>query len=154
MATSDIIDNSDKRFTSELCQFLTSLAKTPETNFEGLSTDLTRLRDALMQEVDTKSRRGSEASTGGESSGSGTDQNMSTSSQDNSPVRGRQGSSSSSSPGNNESTSSTSSSTLSTASSASVQSEEDIEEADIPFNKLGEMKEFSAKTRSQLTFPF
>ena len=56
-------------FTAELCQFLTSLAKTPDDQYEDLSFHLTRLREALLIEVDTesdsRSKRSSESSSEG-----------------------------------------------------------------------------------------
>ena len=56
-------------FTAELCQFLTSLAKTPNDKYEDLSFHLTRLREALLIEVDTesdsRSKRSSESSSEG-----------------------------------------------------------------------------------------
>jgi len=57
-------------FTAELCQFLTSLAKTPNDQYEDLSFHLTRLREALLIEVDTesdsRSKRSSESSSEGD----------------------------------------------------------------------------------------
>ena len=59
--------NQTGNFTSELCQFLTSLAKTPDDQYEDLSIHLTRLREALLIEVDTesesRSKRSSESSS-------------------------------------------------------------------------------------------
>ena len=57
-------------FTAELCQFLTSLAKTPDDQYEDLSFHLTRLREALLIEVDdtesdSRSKRSSESSSEG-----------------------------------------------------------------------------------------
>ena len=56
-------------FTAELCQFLTSLAKTQNDKYEDLSFHLTRLREALLIEVDTESdstsKRSSESSSEG-----------------------------------------------------------------------------------------
>ena len=49
----DHFDNG--AFTSELCQFLTNLAKTPGGEFPDLAVDLTRLREALLHEVETES---------------------------------------------------------------------------------------------------
>ena len=42
-------------FTSELCQFLTNLAKTPGDEYSDLALDLSRLREALLNEVETES---------------------------------------------------------------------------------------------------
>ena len=57
--------NQTGNFTAELCQFLTSLAKTPDDQYEDLSIHLTRLREALLIEVDSESRskRSSESSS-------------------------------------------------------------------------------------------
>ena len=59
--------NQTGNFTAELCQFLTSLAKTPDDQYEDLSIHLTRLREALLIEVDTesesRSKRSSESSS-------------------------------------------------------------------------------------------
>ena len=59
--------NQSGNFTAELCQFLTSLAKTPDDQYEDLSIHLTRLREALLIEVDTESesrtKRSSESSS-------------------------------------------------------------------------------------------
>ena len=59
--------NQTGNFTAELCQFLTSLAKTPGDQYEDLSIHLTRLREALLIEVDTesesRSKRSSESSS-------------------------------------------------------------------------------------------
>jgi len=41
-------------FTSELCQFLTNLAKTPGGEYNDLACDLSRLREALLNEVETE----------------------------------------------------------------------------------------------------
>ena len=49
----DHLDNAS--FTSELCQFLTNLVKTPEVEYTNLDVDLARLRDALLHEVETES---------------------------------------------------------------------------------------------------
>lgn len=54
-------------FTSELCQFLSSLAKTPEEQYQELNLNLSRLKEALLQEVETesetsRSKRSSESS--------------------------------------------------------------------------------------------
>ena len=52
--------SQDPNFTAELCQFLTSLAKTSsEDDYSNLSLNMTRLREALLTEV---------AETGSESS--------------------------------------------------------------------------------------
>ena len=42
-------------FTSELCHFLTTLAKTPGDEYSDLALDLSRLREALLNEVETES---------------------------------------------------------------------------------------------------
>ena len=59
--------NQTGNFTAELCQFLTSLAKTPDDQYEDLSIHLTRLREALLIEVDSesesRSKRSSESSS-------------------------------------------------------------------------------------------
>lgn len=51
-------------FTSELCQFLTNLAKTPGGEYNDLAMDLSRLREALLNEVETETN----SSTRGNSS--------------------------------------------------------------------------------------
>ena len=50
-------------FTSELCQFLTNLAKTPGGEYNDLTSDLSRLREALLNEVETEAK--SDSSTSG-----------------------------------------------------------------------------------------
>jgi len=61
-------------FTSELCSFLSNLAKTPEEQYQGLNLDLSRLKEALLQEVETvsetRSKRSSESSNDGMDSAS------------------------------------------------------------------------------------
>ena len=46
-------------FTSELCQFLTNLAKTPGGEYNDLASDLSRLREALLNEVETETKTNS-----------------------------------------------------------------------------------------------
>ena len=46
-------------FTSELCQFLTNLAKTPGGEYNDLALDLSRLREALLNEVETETKSNS-----------------------------------------------------------------------------------------------
>jgi len=46
-------------FTSELCQFLTNLAKTPGGEYNDLASDLSRLREALLNEVETETKSNS-----------------------------------------------------------------------------------------------
>ena len=58
-------------FTAELCQFLTSLAKTPDDKYEDLSFHLTRLREALLIEVDTEAESDSRSKRSSESSSEG-----------------------------------------------------------------------------------
>ena len=53
------LDNA--AFTSELCQFLTNLAKTPGGEYNDLATDLSRLREALLNEVETETKSNSSA---------------------------------------------------------------------------------------------
>ena len=44
--------SQDPNFTAELCQFLTSLAKTSsEDDYSNLSLNMSRLREALLTEV-------------------------------------------------------------------------------------------------------
>ena len=44
--------SQDPNFTAELCQFLTSLAKTSSSeDYSNLSLNMTRLREALLTEV-------------------------------------------------------------------------------------------------------
>ena len=53
-------------FTSELCKFLTSLAKTPGGEYSDLALDLSRLREALLNEVESESStRGDSYESGG-----------------------------------------------------------------------------------------
>ena len=51
------LDNA--AFTSELCQFLTNLAKTPGGEYNDLASDLSRLREALLNEVETETKSNS-----------------------------------------------------------------------------------------------
>ena len=46
-------------FTSELCQFLTNLAKNPGGEYNDLASDLSRLREALLNEVETETKSNS-----------------------------------------------------------------------------------------------
>jgi len=57
-------------FTSELCKFLTSLAKTPGGEYNDLALDLSRLREALLNEVETSTRGDSYESEGSNESAS------------------------------------------------------------------------------------
>ena len=66
----DHFDNG--AFTSELCQFLTNLAKTPGGEFTDLAVDLTRLREALLHEVETETESTSRSSRRSESEGTTT----------------------------------------------------------------------------------
>ena len=63
-------------FTAELCQFLTSLAKTPDDQYEDLSFHLTRLREALLIEVDTEAESDSRSKRSSESSSEGNIHNL------------------------------------------------------------------------------
>ena len=66
----DHLDNG--AFTSELCQFLTNLAKTPGGEFTDLAMDLTRLKEALLHEVETETESTSRSSRRLESEGTTT----------------------------------------------------------------------------------
>jgi len=65
-ASAQFSNIQNPNFTSELCSFLSNLAKTPEEQYQGLNVDLTRLKEALLQEVETvsesRSKRSSESS--------------------------------------------------------------------------------------------
>ena len=67
---SDHLD--DGAFTSELCKFLTNLAKTPGGEFTDLAMDLTRLKEALLHEVETETESTSRSSRRSESEGTTT----------------------------------------------------------------------------------
>ena len=66
----DHLDNAS--FTSELCQFLTNLVKTPGGEYTNLDVDLARLREALLHEVEMETESTSRSSRRSESEGATT----------------------------------------------------------------------------------
>jgi len=110
-------------FTSELCQFLTNLAKTPGGEYNDLTSDLSRLREALLNEVETEAK--SDSTTSGHHSSESEGSNESASFSSNMSASEDSGSSplsSSKSRSRNDSDSSSSSSPLSDQSSGSTNS--------------------------------